>query len=184
MCQNGEWTLFSGYLSSPNYPGSFAASTHCTCTLATKDGSMFTLRTLEFHIPFKKRCRYSYFNKISTVLRLCQRLVSLKTAPHTICSRSTVFQIFFCKIFCCSSDPLQNQYDGGLELVLLVSLSLKLLKSHTVKTPLSIVQKKTSILLPPAYVVRREGNVLTRVCPSVCPQWGGGGGVPISHNAL
>ena len=35
-------------------------------------------------------------------------------------------------------------------------------------------------LLPPAYVVRREGNVLTRVCPSVCPQ----GGVPISHNAL
>ena len=31
-------------------------------------------------------------------------------------------------------------------------------------------------LLPPAYVVRREGNVLTRVCPSihpsVCPQGG------------
>ena len=26
--------------------------------------------------------------------------------------------------------------------------------------------------LPPAYVVRREGNVLTRVCPSVCPQGG------------
>ena len=25
-----------------------------------------------------------------------------------------------------------------------------------------------------------EGNVLTRVCPSVCP----GGGVPVSHNAL
>ena len=35
--------------------------------------------------------------------------------------------------------------------------------------------------LPPAYVVRREGNVLTRVCPSVCPQ---GGAVPISHDAL
>ena len=29
-------------------------------------------------------------------------------------------------------------------------------------------------LLPPAYVVRREGNVLTRVCPSVYPQGGGG----------
>ena len=29
-------------------------------------------------------------------------------------------------------------------------------------------------LLPPAYVVRREGNVLTRVCPSVCPQGGRG----------
>ena len=28
-------------------------------------------------------------------------------------------------------------------------------------------------LLPPVYVVRREGNVLTRVCPSVCPQGGG-----------
>ena len=32
--------------------------------------------------------------------------------------------------------------------------------------------------LPPAYVVRREGNVLTRVCLST------GGGVPVSHNAL
>ena len=32
-------------------------------------------------------------------------------------------------------------------------------------------------LLPPAYVVRREGNVLTRVCPSVCPQGGMGGSV-------
>ena len=30
-----------------------------------------------------------------------------------------------------------------------------------------------SASLPPAYVVRREGNVLTRVCPSVCPQGGG-----------
>ena len=40
--------------------------------------------------------------------------------------------------------------------------------------------------LPPAYVVRREGNVLTCICPSihqsVCPREGGG--VPISHNAL
>ena len=27
--------------------------------------------------------------------------------------------------------------------------------------------------LPPAYRVRREGYVLTRVCPSVCPQEGG-----------
>ena len=36
-------------------------------------------------------------------------------------------------------------------------------------------------LLPPAYVVRREGNVLTRVCPSICLSTGG---VPISHNAL
>ena len=69
-------------------------------------------------------------------------------------------------------------------------------------------------MLPHAYVVRREGNVLTRVCPSVCPRGGGGThypypimlcnitqnamgqtrgggtwpgparGVPISHNAL
>ena len=30
------------------------------------------------------------------------------------------------------------------------------------------------VWLPPAYVVRREGNVLTRVCPSVSPQGGGG----------
>ena len=35
--------------------------------------------------------------------------------------------------------------------------------------------------LPPAYVVRREGNVLTRVCPSICLSTGG---VSISHNAL
>ena len=27
--------------------------------------------------------------------------------------------------------------------------------------------------LPPAYVVRREGNVLTRVCPSICLSTGG-----------
>ena len=45
---------------------------------------------------------------------------------------------------------------------------------------LDIERKVCKHLLPPAYVVRREGNVLTRVCPSVCPQ----GGVPISHNAL
>ena len=37
-------------------------------------------------------------------------------------------------------------------------------------------------LLPPAYVVRREGNVLTCVCPSICLSTGGA--VPISHNAL
>ena len=29
-------------------------------------------------------------------------------------------------------------------------------------------------LLPPAYVVRREGNVLTRVCPSICLSTGRG----------
>ena len=41
------------------------------------------------------------------------------------------------------------------------------------------------LFLPTAYVVRREGYVLTRVCPSVCPHLGGypnqvqaGGGVP------
>ena len=39
----------------------------------------------------------------------------------------------------------------------------------------------TNTFLPPAYVVRREGNVLTRVCPSICLSTGG---VPISHNAL
>ena len=37
-------------------------------------------------------------------------------------------------------------------------------------------------LLPPAYVVRREGNVLTRVCPSihqsVCPRGRGGTHIP------
>ena len=31
----------------------------------------------------------------------------------------------------------------------------------------------SSILLPTAYVVRREGYVLTHVCPSVCPHLGG-----------
>ena len=41
-------------------------------------------------------------------------------------------------------------------------------------------------LLPPAYVVRREGNVLTRVCSSIHPSicLSTEGGVPISHNAL
>ena len=29
-------------------------------------------------------------------------------------------------------------------------------------------------ILPPAYVVRREGYVLTRVCPSICLSTGGG----------
>ena len=36
--------------------------------------------------------------------------------------------------------------------------------------------------LPPAYVVRREGNVLTCVCPSI--NLSVHRGVPISHNAL
>ena len=36
--------------------------------------------------------------------------------------------------------------------------------------------------LPPAYVVRWEGHVLTRICPSICLSTGRG--VPISHNAL
>ena len=39
------------------------------------------------------------------------------------------------------------------------------------------------VSLPPAYVVRREGNVLTRVCPSIHLSVHRGG-VPISHNAL
>ena len=33
----------------------------------------------------------------------------------------------------------------------------------------------TTLLLPPAYGVRREGYVLTRVCPSICLSTGGGG---------
>ena len=37
------------------------------------------------------------------------------------------------------------------------------------------------LLLPPAYVVRREGNSFTLL---VCPHLRGGGGLPISHNAL
>ena len=40
------------------------------------------------------------------------------------------------------------------------------------------VRKVNNIVefLPPAYVVRRESNVLTRVCPSIClSTWGGGG---------
>ena len=47
------------------------------------------------------------------------------------------------------------------------------------------------VLLPPAYVVRREGNVLTRVCPSINLSVHGGGGYPypimlcnISQNAM
>ena len=46
---------------------------------------------------------------------------------------------------------------------------------------------RRNLYLPPAYVVRREGNVLTRVCPSIHPSIclsTGGGRVPISHNAL
>ena len=39
---------------------------------------------------------------------------------------------------------------------------------------------KTRILLPPVYVVRREGNSFTLL---VCSHWGGGR-VSISHNAL
>ena len=38
------------------------------------------------------------------------------------------------------------------------------------------------IYLPPAYVVRQEGNVLTHVCPSI--KLSVHGGIPISHNAL
>ena len=46
----------------------------------------------------------------------------------------------------------------------------------------NLIQKFENVqLLPPAYVVRREGNVLTRVCPSICLSTGG---IPISHNAL
>ena len=45
------------------------------------------------------------------------------------------------------------------------------------------IEVNISFLLPTAYVVRREGNVLTHVCPSFCPPqvicirpgWGGGG---------
>ena len=39
-------------------------------------------------------------------------------------------------------------------------------------------QTEFSSFLPPAYVVRREGNSFTLL---VCPR---GGGVPVSHNAL
>ena len=35
------------------------------------------------------------------------------------------------------------------------------------------------LLLPTAYVVRREGNVLTRVCPSFCLSTPGVGGTPV-----
>ena len=65
------------------------------------------------------------------------------------------------------------------------------LSSRLHETPLSQMnigaQSKINVLLPPAYVVRREGNVLTRVCPSIHPSIclsTVGGGVPISHNAL
>ena len=44
------------------------------------------------------------------------------------------------------------------------------------------LERQVERFLPPVYVVRREGNVLTRVCPSICLSTGGG--VPISHNAL
>ena len=59
---------------------------------------------------------------------------------------------------------------------------------------LTVHSLKCAASLPPAYVVGREGNVLTRVCPSIhpsiCPQ-GVGGGYPypimlcnISQNAM
>ena len=57
VCQNAEWTLFSGYLSSPFYPAAFPPAARCTCSATTRDGSMFTLRTLEFHLPYKEKCR-------------------------------------------------------------------------------------------------------------------------------
>ena len=41
---------------------------------------------------------------------------------------------------------------------------------------------KTNLSLPPAYVVRQEGNVLTRMSFHLSVHRGGG--VPISHNAL
>ena len=41
-----------------------------------------------------------------------------------------------------------------------------------------VIQLISKVYLPPAYVVRREGNTFTLL---VCPQ---GGGVPVSHNAL
>ncbi len=58
VCQNGEWTLFSGYLGTPDYPGTFPASMHCTCSMSTKDGSAFSLRILDMQIPFHNTCRY------------------------------------------------------------------------------------------------------------------------------
>ena len=56
---------------------------------------------------------------------------------------------------------------------MLVSVSAQYEHCHTILY--------LSLFLPPAYVVRREGNVLTRVCPSICLSTGG---LPISHNAL
>ena len=37
-----------------------------------------------------------------------------------------------------------------------------------------VLQRSVKAYLPPAYVVRREGNVLTRVCSSICLSTGGG----------
>ena len=52
--------------------------------------------------------------------------------------------------------------------------------SATAVMPISIRQLlMRQLLLPPAYVVRREGNVLTRVCPSICLSTGGGYPYPI-----
>ena len=39
---------------------------------------------------------------------------------------------------------------------------------------MDVTTPSKSEFLPTAYVVRREGYVLTRVCPSVCPHLGGG----------
>ena len=108
---------------------------------------------------------------------------------------------------CCCSDLLL-----GLMIILLQRFYpskkiLRRLRTSKKRQPcISASHQISRIFLPPACVVRREGNVLTCVCPSihqsVCPQGGGGypypimlcnisqnamgqtPGVPISHNAL
>ena len=72
---------------------------------------------------------------------------------------------------------------------------------HDIKLQLVLIKGSVNLFLPPAYVVRREGNSFTLL---VCPHLEGGypypimlcnitqnamgqtpgGGVPISHNAL
>ena len=62
------------------------------------------------------------------------------------------------------TDPLAFMHEDFF--VTMVSLS---------RTPTTRVSRLliVCVFLPPAYVVRREGNVLTRVCPSICLSTGG-----------
>ena len=60
-------------------------------------------------------------------------------------------------------------------MVLCCVCKITFLRRQTATTDSTCSQSFLQWFLPTAYVVRREGSVLTRVCPAVCPHLGGGG---------